>query len=107
LGSQIDILFYNGIIISKIEYKQKEDQNLSESSVQSLALYLLNLLTRQPDHKRSIPSWKYDFDKIIDEQTINKQSLVNFAKKLKVHPVTLSRQFPRYYNCSFREYLRQ
>ena len=80
---------------------------LSESSVQSLAFYLFNLLTRQPDGKKLIPLWKNDFDKIIGEQTIQKQSLANLAKKLKVHPVTLSRQFPGYYNCSFGEYLRQ
>ncbi len=80
---------------------------LSESSVQSLALYLFNLLTRQSDNKKSVPLWKYDFDKIIGEYANNKQSLINLAKKLRVHPVTLSKQFPKYYNCSFGEYLRQ
>jgi AraC family transcriptional regulator len=77
---------------------------LSESSVQSFAFYLL---TRQHEGKKLIPLWKNDFDKIIGEQTIRKQSLANLAKKLKLHPVTLSRQFPGYYNCSFGEYLRQ
>jgi AraC-like DNA-binding protein len=76
--------------------------------MQSLTLYLFNLLTSQPDNKNLIPLWKYNFDKIIGEQNLSKkQSLAELAKKLRVHPVTLSRQFPRYYHCSFGEYLRQ
>ena len=80
--------------------------DLSESSVQSLALYLFNLLTRQRD-QTSTPFWKYDLDRMINDEDLNKQSLTELARKLKVHPVTLSRQFPRYYHCKIGEYLRQ
>jgi AraC family transcriptional regulator len=104
--SEINNLTVKNIFINIIREFSIRDE-LSESSVQSLALYLFNLLARQIDGKKSIPLWKYNFDKIIYEQTTNKQSLANLAKKLRVHPVTLSRQFPKYYNCSFREYLRQ
>jgi AraC family transcriptional regulator len=104
--SEINSLAIKNIFLNIIREFSIRDE-LSESSVQNIALYLFNLLTRQTDCKRSIPLWKYDLDKIIAEQTNDKQSLVNLAKKIKVHPVTLSRQFPRYYNCSFGEYLRQ
>lgn len=70
-------------------------------------LYLFNLLTRQPDCKNFIPQWRYNFDKIISEHTSNKPSLTSIARRLNVHPVTLSREFPKYYDCTFGEYVRQ
>jgi len=99
-NSTIKTIFINIIRESSIR------DDLSECSVQSLALYLFNLLLRQGD-QTSVPWWKYDFDKIINDQDLNKQSLTELAKKLKVHPVTLSRQFPRYYHCRIGEFLRQ
>jgi AraC family transcriptional regulator len=87
------------------EFSIRDD--LSESSVQSLALYLFNLMTREPHPKKFIPRWKYDFDRTITTKEGNKQSLSELAKKLNLHPVTLSRQFTRYYQCSLGEYLRQ
>ena len=86
------------------EFAIRDD--LSESSVQSLALYLFNLLARQSDDKRSFPHWKNTFDKIIESESTHKQTLASVAKRLKLHPVTLSRQFPTYYNCSFGQYMR-
>ena len=103
--SEINNLTVKNIFLNIIREFSIRDE-LSESSVQSLALFLFNLLTRQAGCKTSLPLWKYDSDKIIEEQTGHKQSLSDLAKKLKVHPVTLSRQFPKYYNCSFGEYLR-
>jgi AraC-like DNA-binding protein len=32
---------------------------------------------------------------------------MELAKKLNIHPVTLSREFPKYYHCSFSNYFRQ
>ena len=98
--SAIKTIFINIIRESSVR------DDLSESSVQSLALYLFNLLTRQGD-QTSIPLWKYDLDKIINSPDLNKQSLTELAKRLKVHPVTLSRQFSRSHNCNIGEYLRQ
>lgn len=86
------------------EFSIRDD--LSESSVQSLALYLFNLLTRQTG-RGSMPLWTYDLDKIMHNPELKSQSLAELAKKLKLHPVTLSRQFPKYYGCNFGAYLRQ
>jgi AraC family transcriptional regulator len=100
----IDIAIKNTFLSIIRESSIRDD--LSESSVQSLALYLFNLMTREPKDKKSIPTWKFNFDKIIAEQSNNKQSLSGLAKKLNIHPVTLSRQFPVYYHCSIGEFLR-
>jgi AraC family transcriptional regulator len=103
--SEINNFTVKNVFINIIRESAIRD-DLSESSVQSLALYLFNLLTRQADRK-DVPLWKYDLDKIINDQDPNKQSLSVLAKKLKIHPVTLSRQFPKYYHCHVGEYLRQ
>ena len=103
---EINSLIAKNIFVNIIREFSIRDE-LSESSMQSLILYLFNLLTRHSDWKKFAPSWIHNFDKIINERTTTQQSLTNIAKKLNVHPVTLSREFPKYYNCTFGEYVRQ
>src|SRR5947207_8762512 len=84
------------------EFSIRDD--LSESSVQGLTLYLFNCLLRQADPRGELPSWKHKLDKIINEQPIFRHTLADLAKELNVHPVTISREFPRYYNCGFGQF---
>ena len=34
-------------------------------------------------------------------------TLENISKQLNIHPVTLSKEFSKYYQCSFGDYIRQ
>jgi len=103
--SEINNFVIKNIFVNIIRESSIRD-DLSESSVQSLATYLFNLLTRQASRK-AMPSWKYEFENIMRNQHLQNQSLTELAKRLKVHPVTLSTQFPKYYHCNIGEYLRQ
>jgi AraC family transcriptional regulator len=70
--SEINNFAIKNIFINIIrEFSIRDD--LSESSVQSLALYLFNLLTRQADQK-AMPLWKYEFERIIHNQDPGKKS---------------------------------
>ena len=104
-NAEINNFAIKNIFINIIRESSIRD-DLSESSVQSLALYLFNLLTRQGD-QGSIPLWKHDLDKMINERGMDKQSVTELARRLKVHPVTLSRQFSKYYNYNIGQYLRE
>jgi AraC family transcriptional regulator len=99
-----DIIAKNIFINILREFAIRDD--LSEGSIQSLMLYLFNLLARPIDAQRLNPSWK-NLDKIISEQPLGKQSLANIASRLDVHPVTLSREFPKCFGCTFGEFVRQ
>jgi AraC-like DNA-binding protein len=103
--SEINNCAIKNIFINIIRESSIRD-DLSESSIRSLALYLFNLLARHVDRK-PMSAWKCEFEKIIHNQDVKNQSLTELAKKLKIHPVTLSRQFPRYYDCNIGEYFRQ
>jgi len=85
-SNEINNITAKNIFINIVREFSIRDE-LTETSMQSLMLYLFNLLTRNSDCKKSIPLWRFNFDKIICEQTNNKQSLTNIAKKLNVHPV--------------------
>ncbi len=87
------------------EFFLKDD--LSEDSIGNLLLYLWNLLVRTNEREHYVPYWVKQFNKIKDEFLEGKPTLISVAKELNMHPVTLSKQFPRYYHCSFGAYIRE
>jgi AraC family transcriptional regulator len=80
---------------------------LSGSSIENLLVYLFNLLTRSSDYPNHAPLWTTKFNAIIKDHINNTPSLENISKLLNIHPVTLSKEFPKYYHCSFGDYVRQ
>jgi len=53
------------------------------------------------------PGWVEKIRNIIQEQYNTKLSLVALSKEAGVHPMHLSRQFPKYFNVSLHYYVRQ
>ena len=80
---------------------------LSGDSIENLLLYLWNSLVRINDKGNYIPRWVKQFNKIKNESIEHTQTLSSVAKQLNIHPVTLSKEFPQYYHCSFSDFIRQ
>lgn len=80
---------------------------LSETSIKSLIVYLFTVLSRACRHSHRVPPWASKFSSLINDQLNTKPSLQTISKILHVHPVTLSREFPKYFHCSFGDYIRQ
>jgi len=80
---------------------------LSGNSIESLILYLSNVLIRSSGHHNKIPKWVHTFHAIIPDMDTSELSLETLSAILNIHPVTLSREFPKYFNCSFSQYTRQ
>ena len=79
---------------------------LSGDSIENLLLYLWNSLSRNTQAKNYTPVWVRRFNDIKNDCD-GKLTLTSAAKQLNMHPVTLSKEFPQYYHCSFGEYIRQ
>ena len=93
-----------GLIRLFREYKINDGS--SALSVQSLALELVSLLAKD-DLQRKIPEWVRQIMEILNDRWSENISLKELSTILHVHPVTISRYFPKYVKCSFGEYIRR
>ncbi len=84
------------------------NDEFSPMAVQGIFLQLMAVLLRE--RKREgirTPKWVSAIKAIIREQRTDKYTLELLSKELGVHPVHLSREFPRYFQCSLSEYIRR
>jgi AraC family transcriptional regulator len=82
------------------------NDNFSEISIQMLLLELISQSKKMADMSR-LPAWVkllYDYLHDHPEENTNLQVL---ARLTGLHPVTLSRQFSKYFNCTLGEYKRK
>lgn len=78
---------------------------LSKSSIGHMLIYLLNLLLRNSNGNFGT-AWTKKFDLIVNDSLHDSPTLKNISKQLNIHPVTLSKEFYKYYHCSFGDYIR-
>lgn len=78
-------------------------------AVQGTILQLIAVLLRGERKNVNVksPKWVGKLKEIIREQHPAKFSLKELSKELSVHPVYLSREFPKYFHSSLSEYLRR
>ena len=77
-------------------------------AVQGIILQLIaTLLRERKNAKVKSPRWVGKLKEIIREQRSAKFSLEGLSEELDIHPVYLSREFPKYFHCSFGEYIRR
>jgi AraC family transcriptional regulator len=100
-----DLLVKNAVGNIICEFAIRDE--LSGSSIESMLVYLFNSLTRSLETKDQKPEWTKKFNTIIARQVHANHSLKSIARILNIHPVTLSKEFPRYYHCTFGEHIRQ
>jgi AraC-like DNA-binding protein len=79
---------------------------LSGDSIENLLIYLWNSLSRTQSIMKA-PLWVQRFNNIKLDLSEKKITLVEVARELNIHPVTLSKEFPEYYHSSFGDYMRQ
>jgi len=93
-------------VFTNILHEFATRDELTGSSIEHLLLYLFVLLSRSSAHDHSIPSWVKKFDAVIKDCITDTPTLANISKLIDIHPVTLSKEFYRYYHCSFGDYIR-
>ncbi|AWH85876.1 AraC family transcriptional regulator [Flavobacterium album] len=96
------------LLMYKIFRAGKMNDGLTAIAVQSLLIETLSTLQKD-SHQVLLkkPKWVSMIDDILHSQTGNNVTLEHLSKLLDIHPVHLSRDFPKYFRCNLGEYIRK
>ena len=80
-----------------------QDQH-SRIAVEQLCI---ELITVTPVTRKDNPDWTRKIIEIINDHGFHAWSLAEFSALLDIHPVTLSKYFSKYFNCTLGDYIRR
>jgi AraC family transcriptional regulator len=94
-------------LLRKLYYEAKLNDAASGLSIEGLLLQVMAEMLKTPHHKGNgiIPTWVEKVKEILHSNTQN-ISLNFLSQETLLHPVQLSREFPKYFGTSFGEYIR-
>ncbi len=95
------------LLMYKIFKETKLNDNSFNLSVHQLLLHLFDQLSNQKKDLEKNPTWAKQIDEILHENFTDKLNLSDLAKALDIHPIHLSRDFHKYFQCNLGEYLRK
>jgi AraC-like DNA-binding protein len=91
----------------KIYQESKIDDPITRIAVDGLLLQSFASLIRQSQKERSgIPGWVRKVKEILHDGENEKITLQQLSLETGLHPVHLSKEFPKYFNAGFGEYIR-
>ncbi len=75
----------------------------------SMKMLLLNLLHAKPKTESSnkLPAWIKIVSEVTRDRWNESLTLKDLSEAACVHPITISKQFPKYFACTFGEYMRR
>jgi AraC family transcriptional regulator len=87
----------------------REFQNQDAASQVSLNSILLNILGHKSHEitNNKMPPWVSLIREFLHDNWSTNFSLKQMSVILNVHPITISKNFPRYFGCTFGEYIRK
>ena len=96
------------LLLYQIFRETKNNDQDPSTSVHSLLLEVLSIMQHgEAQVPKTIPRWVKMVKEILQEQSSEAPSLESLANLLGIHPVHLSRQFPKYFHCHLGEYIRK
>jgi AraC-like DNA-binding protein len=96
------------LVLYKIFIESKTDDITTSLGVQTLLLQLLSQMER--DTQANIykkPTWVRQLKELLHDTFADQWSLNELSAELGIHPVHLSRDFPKYFHCNIGEYIRK
>ncbi|MBD0254182.1 MAG: helix-turn-helix transcriptional regulator [Cytophagales bacterium] len=84
-----------------------ELQAADACSADSIAMLVLNVLGSAPRGQQARPPWARQAEAMLRDCWNQPVSLSELAAAAGVHPVTLSKQFPRYFGATLGQYVRK
>ncbi len=84
----------------------QECKTITDITNASIHLSLLHLLSKkQSDHKHA--GWSGQLKELLNDEWNKDHTLNDLSLRLGVHPVTISKGFPRYFSCTLGDYVRK
>ena len=95
-------------LVSKIYHESKINDAVTPVAIEGLLLQIFATMIRYPDDSSfAVPKWVQQVRDIIHDQYGEKITLSLLSEKTGMHPVHLSRDFPKYFHTSFGDYIRK
>ncbi len=88
-------------IMFKMLQELLNNDGMSTQSLDALAFQLF-----ESDKCKSKPKWVFRIDDYLNDHWAQDFSLKELAKAVSVHPVTISKNFKKYYGCTYGDYRR-
>lgn len=78
-------------------------------SKDSINMIVLDLVKNAPGGPREIirPAWVNIIHELLHDRWNERVTLQELSQAAQVHPITISKHFPRYFSCTFGEYMRK
>lgn len=93
-------------LLAKLYFEFRFQDFYSELSIELLLLQLCENVQEMEFSTKNDPSWVRSLRQILNEDS-EKLSLTSLSDQLGVHPVHISRAFPKYFASSLGDYIRQ
>ena len=79
------------------------------SSSVSINMLFLDLISKfeSPSHKKALPLWVKIINELMNERWNEKVTLNDLAAATNLNPITISKNFRKYFSCTFGEYMRK
>jgi AraC family transcriptional regulator len=95
-------------LLYRIFKESKFCDELTGIAVESLFLQKLNKMQlNNAGASRQIPVWVGRLKELLTDDPAGKHTLAELSGVLQIHPVHLSRDFSKYFNCTMGEYIRK
>jgi AraC-like DNA-binding protein len=94
-------------ILIKILNEQRFDDEVCTLSMQTMALKLVTMLTTAERDVDYMLPWVAKIKDLLNDQWNEVPSLEYLSRQLSIHPVTISRYFPKFFGCTMGDYLRK
>ncbi|SDQ74561.1 AraC-type DNA-binding protein [Chryseobacterium soldanellicola] len=95
------------LLMYKIFKESKTNDNASETATHQLLLNIFHQLSDQKSHSEKKPAWVKQIDELLRESYTEKLNLTEISNSLNIHPMHLSRDFHKYFQCNLGEYIRK
>lgn len=94
-------------IMLKVYKELLTGDDFSGSSIKMLLLNLISSINQKSYSLKEPPSWVNSIKEILNDRWNEPVSLRDLSIATGVHCVTISRFFPKYFSCTFGEYMRR
>ena len=83
------------------------NDDCSRIAIEGLLLQVYAEMIRSKNNVRQLPVWLQIVRSFLNDNWNKKITVAEIAKLANVHPITLSKEFPKFFNCTFGDYLRK
>ncbi|MPS74064.1 MAG: AraC family transcriptional regulator [Chryseobacterium sp.] len=95
------------LLIYQVFKESKLNDNSFEVSINQILLNLFSQLSNQKSSSEKKPIWVNQIDEILHESFTDKLNLTELSQILNIHPMHLSRDFQKYFQCNLGNYIRK